>query len=131
GFNLGQGRTRAPVWKYFTSHADAVDALQRVNTRDVLVGHTHLQFAFEDGRGAAVPGPGGLTVGRDGGRLVVNPGSVGQPRDRDPRAAYAVYDSDAETLALRRAAYDIAAVQRAMEAVGLPEPLISRLSAGR
>ena len=131
GFTLVHGTPRDPVWEYLTSHADAVDALQRVNTRDVLVGHTHLQFAFEDGRGAAVPGPGELTVGRDGGRLVVNPGSVGQPRDRDPRAAYAVYDSETETLALRRAAYDIAAVQRAMEAVGLPEPLISRLSAGR
>ena len=131
GFTLVHGTPRDPVWEYLTTHADAIEALERVSTRDVLVGHTHLQFAFEDGRGAAVPGPGGLTVTRNGGRLVVNPGSVGQPRDRDSRAAYAVYDSGTETLSLRRAAYDIAVTQRAMQAVGLPEPLIARLSAGR
>ena len=79
----------------------------------------------------SLPGTGGLTATRDSGRLVVNPGSVGQPRDRDPRAAYAVYDSESDTLSLRRKAYDIAATQRAMEEAGLPEPLISRLSAGR
>lgn len=131
GFTLVHGTPRDPLWEYLTSHTDAVEALASIGTRDVLVGHTHHQFAFEDGRGAALPGPGGLTATRDGGRLVVNPGSVGQPRDRDPRAAFAVYDSETDTLSLRRAAYDIAATQRAMEAVGLPEPLISRLSAGR
>ena len=130
-FTLVHGTPRDPLWEYLTDHADAVEALERVNTRDVLVGHTHYQFAFEDGRGAAMPGPGGLTIARDGGRLVVNPGSVGQPRDHDPRAAYAIYDSEADTLSQRRAAYDIAATQRAMEQVGLPESLISRLSAGR
>jgi diadenosine tetraphosphatase ApaH/serine/threonine PP2A family protein phosphatase len=125
------GTPRDPLWEYLTGYADAMDALQRTGTRDVLVGHTHYQFAFEDGSGARLPGPDGLTVTRDGGRLVVNPGSAGQPRDHDPRAAYAVYDSAADTLSLRRAAYDIAATQRAMERAGLPEPLISRLSAGR
>lgn len=61
----------------------------------------------------------------------MNPGSVGQPRDGDPRAAYAVYDGEARTLSLRSAAYDIRATQRAMEAAGLPEWLIVRLSEGR
>ena len=131
GFTLVHGTPRDPLWEYLTGYADAVQALERVGTRDVLVGHTHHQFAFEDGFGARLPGPAGLTVTRDSGRLVVNPGSVGQPRDHDPRAAYAVYDSGADTLSLRRAAYDIAATQRAMERAGLPEPLISRLSAGR
>ncbi|MCY4447378.1 MAG: metallophosphoesterase family protein [Chloroflexi bacterium] len=131
GFTLVHGTPRDPLWEYLTGHADAVAALASIDTRDVLVGHTHHQFAFEDGRGAALPGPGGLTVTRDGGRLVVNPGSVGQPRDHDPRAAFAVYDSEVDALSLRRAAYDFAATQRAMEQVGLPEPLISRLSAGR
>lgn len=130
-FTLVHGTPRDPLWEYLTGHADAVTALASIGTRDVLIGHTHHQFAFEGGRGTALPGPSGLTVTRDGGRLVVNPGSVGQPRDHDPRAAFAVYDSEADTLSLRRAAYDIAATQRAMEQVGLPEPLISRLSAGR
>ena len=131
GFTLVHGTPRDPLWEYLTGFADAVAALASVGTRDVLVGHTHYQFAFEDGQGATMPGPDGLTVTRDGGRLVVNPGSVGQPRDHDPRAAYAVYDSEADALSLCRAAYDIAATQRAMERAGLPEPLISRLSAGR
>ena len=130
GFTLVHGTPRDPLWEYLTGYGDAVEALERVDTRDVLVGHTHYQFAFEAGRGARLPGPDGLTVTRGGGRLVVNPGSAGQPRDRDPRAAFAVYDSEADTLSLRRAAYDIAATQRAMEQAGLPEPLISRLSAG-
>ena len=131
GFTLVHGTPRDPLWEYLIGYADAMEALARVNTRDVLVGHTHYQFAFEDGLGVGMSGPDGLTVTRDGGRLVVNPGSVGQPRDHDPRAAYAIYDSDSDTLSLRRAAYDIAATQRAMEQAGLPEPLISRLSAGR
>ena len=131
GFTLVHGTPRDPLWEYLTGYDDAVEALERVSTRDVLVGHTHYQFAFEDGRGGTMPGPGGLTVTRDGGRLVVNPGSVGQPRDHDPRAAFAVYDSEADTLSLRRAAYDVAATQRAMEQAGLPEPLIARLSVGR
>ena len=131
GFTLVHGTPRDPLWEYLTGYADAMEALDTVETRDVLVGHTHHQFAFEAGRGASLPGLTGLTVARDAGRLVVNPGSVGQPRDRDPRAAYAVYDSESDTLSLRRKAYDIAATQRAMEEAGLPEPLISRLSAGR
>lgn len=131
GFTLVHGTPRDPLWEYLADYADAMEALASIDTRDALVGHTHYQFAFEDGRGAALPGSGGLTVTRGGRRLVVNPGSVGQPRDRDPRAAYAIYDSEVDTLSLRRAAYDIASTQRAMEEAGLPEPLISRLSAGR
>ena len=141
GFTLVHGTPSEPLWAYLTSAGAAAEALDNVRTRDVLVGHTHHQFAFDDSGGApdsgagrmtmTRPGPDGLTVSRDGGRLVVNPGSVGQPRDGDPRAAFAVYDSSAETVSLRRAAYDIAATQRAMEAVGLPEPLISRLRVGR
>ena len=131
GFTLVHGTPRDPLWEYLTGYADAMEALASIGTRDALVGHTHHQFAFEDGRGVTLPGPSGLTATRDGGRLVVNPGSVGQPRDHDPRAAYAIYDSGEDTLLLRRAVYDIAATQRAMEKASLPEPLISRLSAGR
>ena len=64
-------------------------------------------------------------------RLVVNPGSVGQPRDRDPRAAYAVYDDDARIVSLRRVWYDVTETQRAMAEAQLPEALITRLSLGR
>jgi len=82
---------------------------------DVLVlGHTHVQFAvrFEAG-------------------LVLNPGSVGQPRDGDPRAAFAVLDLDAMTVEERRVEYDVARVQRAIEGAGLPAELGERLAEGR
>lgn len=82
---------------------------------DVLVmGHTHVQAheQYEEG-------------------IVLNPGSVGQPRDRDPRAAYALVDLDAMTVEERRVEYDIEAVVEAIEAAGLPEATGTRLRKGR
>ncbi|WP_132059217.1 metallophosphoesterase family protein [Halorussus amylolyticus] len=82
---------------------------------DVLVmGHTHVQHheVYDEG-------------------VVMNPGSVGQPRDRDPRAAYAVLDLDALTVEERRVEYDIETVQRAIDEVGLPAKVGARLSEGR
>jgi diadenosine tetraphosphatase ApaH/serine/threonine PP2A family protein phosphatase len=63
-------------------------------------------------------------------RLIVNPGGVGQPRDGDPRAAYAVYDSDDETVTHFRVEYDIVLTQQKMRSYGLPEFLIERLAVG-
>ncbi len=81
---------------------------------DVLVmGHTHVQHAE-----------------RYGGGIVVNPGSVGQPRDGDPRAAYAVVDLEALTVDTRRVGYDLETVQEAIERAGLPERTASRLARG-
>ena len=65
------------------------------------------------------------------GRFFVNPGSVGQPRDGDPRAAYATYDDEDRAVTFRRVEYDIGATQKRMESAGLPELLIERLSHGR
>mgnify|MGYP000259455456 CR=1 FL=1 len=82
---------------------------------DVLVmGHTHVQHTEQYGEG-----------------IVMNPGSVGQPRDRDPRAAYAVLDLDALAVEERRVEYDVGAVQAAIEKAGLPERTGSRLASGR
>ena len=64
-------------------------------------------------------------------KLVINPGGVGQPRDGDPRAAYAVYDSEQKTITVHRVEYDIPATQRLMEDAGLPRWLIDRLAIGR
>ena len=130
-FTLAHGTPNDPIWDYLISYSQAVEAWERVNTSDVLVGHSHIQFSVEAGRGVEHPGPGGLTVPLGHARLVVNPGSVGQPRDRDPRAAYAVYDDDARIVSLRRVWYDITETQRAMAEAQLPEPLITRLSLGR
>ena len=63
-------------------------------------------------------------------RRIVNPGSVGQPRDRDPRAAYLVYDADAAQLSWKRVAYDVAKVQKRMRKLGLPAFLVERLAYG-
>jgi predicted phosphodiesterase len=131
-FTMVHGTPNDPIWDYLVSYSQAVEAWERVETSDVLVGHSHIQFAIEAGRGIEQSGPEGvLTVPLGHARLVVNPGSVGQPRDRDPRAAYAIYDDESRLISLRRAWYDVSATQRAMAEAGLPEPLITRLSAGR
>ena len=82
--------------------------------RVLVLGHTHVQHVE------------GYASG-----IVVNPGSVGQPRDGDPRAAYAVLDVDAMTVETRRVEYDIDRVQREVQSAGLPERLATRLSRGR
>ena len=130
-FTLVHGTPRNPMWEYLTGGAQAEQAWGAVPTPSVLVGHTHYQFTCSRSGGVEQAGPGGRVVHLDGGRLVANPGSVGQPRDGDPRSAYAVFDDEAATLALRRTPYDIAATQRAMIDAGLPRPLIERLAVGR
>jgi diadenosine tetraphosphatase ApaH/serine/threonine PP2A family protein phosphatase len=72
----------------------------------------------------------GDTLSLGGRKALVNPGSVGQPRDGDPRASFLLLDPDAAHLEWRRVAYDVAAVQAAMRTAGLPSPLISRLAHG-
>lgn len=130
-FLLVHGSPRGPLWDYLMSYGQAMEAWEHTETSDVLVGHTHFQFAAEAGRGIENPGQYGLTVPMGHARLVVNPGSVGQPRDSDPRAAYGIYDDEARMISLHRVWYDISATQRSMADIGLPEALISRLSAGR
>ena len=80
----------------------------------LILGHTHVQGHEQYGEG-----------------IVMNPGSVGQPRDGDPRAAYAVLDLDALTVAEHRVEYDVAAVQQAVAEAGLPAKIGSRLEKGR
>ncbi len=129
-FTLVHGSPRDPLWEYVFGYPQAIEAWDRTGTHGVLLGHTHFQFACEAGRGLEQPGPEGLHIPITHARLVINPGSVGQPRDHDPRAAYAVYDDEAQAVTLKRAWYDISVTQRAMAEAGLPEALISRLSAG-
>jgi diadenosine tetraphosphatase ApaH/serine/threonine PP2A family protein phosphatase len=66
-----------------------------------------------------------------GTRYLLNPGSIGQPRDGDPRAAFAIADLDHQIIEFWRVPYDIAAVQKRMEKAGLPFPLVERIGAGR
>lgn len=129
---LIHGSPREPIWEYVTSVPVARANLGLLQTRIGLNGHTHLPVAFveEDGRIEVVaPGDGSVLELR-GRRALVNPGSVGQPRDGDPRSAYLILDTDADTVAWHRVAYDIEAVQGDMRAAGLPASLIARLAVG-
>jgi predicted phosphodiesterase len=131
-FTLVHGSPRDPIWEYVLSAAEAEENLKYFKTQYCLIGHSHLPLLFEFGRSCLGSSPeAGQRVILGPKRLIFNPGSVGQPRDNDPRASYAIYDSEAKTLALNRVDYDIAAVQQRMLAAGLPEWLGYRLTFGR
>ena len=122
---------------YILSMRDAWTPLQRMCTSLTFFGHTHVQGAFlqseadwEEVRPVCEDEGSALQI-VDGLRLLVNPGSVGQPRDRDPRASFAIYASDEGTVTFRRVPYDVAGAQEAIRAAGLPERLANRLAGGR
>ena len=132
-FTIVHGSPRNPAWEYVTSAGQARACLEHVDTPCCLVGHTHLPMVFRltDTGVAGEWARAGQVVSLAGERLVLNPGGVGQPRDGDPRACYAIYDMDEATVEFRRVAYDIGKTQRKMRAAGLPEYLAERLSYGR
>ena len=135
GFTLVHGSGRDPTWEYVTSPAAARASLAAMRTPHGMNGHTHIPVAFlqaGDRTGRLWP-EGGTpdgTVVLDGGRLLLNPGSVGQPRDGDPRASYLILDTEAGTVTWQRVPYDVAAVGTAMRAAGLPARLADRLRYG-
>ena len=130
---LAHGSPRHPVWEYLLDTHTAALNFNYFETNLCFVGHTHLPviYTFDNNNHQAqlaIPEPNrtvSLTF-----RAIVNPGSVGQPRDRDPRAAYAIYDTESHAWNYRRIPYDIQAVQGRMVAAGLPERHIQRLTSG-
>lgn len=136
-FTLVHGTLRRPVWEYLYTHDAARAHLQRQRTAFGLVGHTHVPMLVVEGD--QYPEGCELFRLRDGDRieldpvvkLVINPGGVGQPRDGDPRAAYALYESESAVVAIHRVEYDIQATQRLMTEEGLPRWLVERLAIGR
>jgi diadenosine tetraphosphatase ApaH/serine/threonine PP2A family protein phosphatase len=121
---------------YIFDELDAMRAIASSTRRVCLFGHTHYAVAFElTSAGLAVVGPsengGGEIELKDGSRYLVNPGSVGQPRDGDPRAAYAVVDTATKRMGMYRVHYPMEITQEKMLRAGLPEPLARRLSSGR
>jgi len=131
-FTLVHGSLRDPVWEYLVDAEAARATFALLETRHCLVAHSHIPFVC---LGEELPDferlPVGVAVRLGETRVIVNPGSVGQPRDGDPRAAYILYDTDGGTITLQRVEYDIPATQKKMAAAGLPHPLISRLAVGR
>ena len=129
---LVHGSPRDPIWEYITSVPVARANLAALESPFGLHGHTHLPMAWvdRDGRIDAIePGP-GSTFQLDGRPALLNPGSIGQPRDGDPRASWLEIDTDASLATWHRAAYDIEAVRTAMLDAGLPARLAERLRVG-
>ncbi len=133
-FTLVHGSPRYPIWEYVLTPAIARTNFDYFDTPICLMGHTHVPVVYRiqaaDRTTTADPLPEGLALNLNPDRVMINPGSVGQPRDGDPRAAYAVLDLDALTLTHYRLEYDIAATQKKMEEFNLPPRLITRLSYG-
>jgi len=126
--------------EYILGPAQALPLLRAPEEQLVCFGHTHLQGGFmiaEGGRfqSIRIPStPDGLVLTlplEDGARYLINPGSAGQPRDHDWRAAFAVLDTTRKEVEYYRAPYDLAKTQSKMEKAGLPLPLYRRLELGR
>jgi predicted phosphodiesterase len=130
---LAHGSPRQPVWEYLLDNRTATQNFAYFDTPFCFVGHSHLPVVFQlhdDRRLADLFVPGMEQCLEMTPRAIFNPGSVGQPRDRDPRAAYAIFDSESLTWTCHRVAYEIPRVQERMQDAGLPDRHIIRLSAG-
>lgn len=134
---LFHGSPRDPLWEYVTTNAGVRTALEQTAAPLVAVGHTHAAICVQAQSGRVTGGlrPHGAVVDlTTADRGFVNPGSVGQPRDGDARAAFALLRLDEDgrprEVEFRRAAYDVAATQREIVGAGLPQSLADRLSLG-
>jgi diadenosine tetraphosphatase ApaH/serine/threonine PP2A family protein phosphatase len=136
-FTQVHGTMRGPIWEYLYSYDAALAHLQRQKTPFGLAGHTHVPMLvrerpqFPQGCELYYLEHGARVELRPGERMVANPGGVGQPRDGDPRASYAIYDSEAATITIQRVECDIATTQKLMAEADLPSWLIQRLALGR
>lgn len=119
---------------YIFGEFDAAEAFSYVKTQVCFFGHTHFPFVYieKDGavEGTFLEGDTNEVKLEKGARYLINPGSVGQPRDRNPQAAYAVYDSDARLVKFCRVPYDIEEARNKIMSAGLPAALAERLSLG-
>jgi predicted phosphodiesterase len=131
--SLAHGSPRQPIWEYLLDTRTAFENFDYFDTPFCFVGHSHLPviFQMEDELSTTdLSIPEANSWLKMVPRAIYNPGSVGQPRDRDPRAAYAIFDSDRQTWSLQRVPYDIHSVQERMRSARLPQRHIQRLSAG-
>jgi diadenosine tetraphosphatase ApaH/serine/threonine PP2A family protein phosphatase len=133
GWRMVHGSPRDPLWEYIEDSWVAASVLGAVDVQLTVFGHTHLPGAFVvDGETVvAAPARDGSTIAINGRRAMLNPGSVGQPRDGDPRASYMILDTAAGEATWHRVAYDTDAAASRIRAAGLPDRLASRLAAGR
>jgi diadenosine tetraphosphatase ApaH/serine/threonine PP2A family protein phosphatase len=132
GCELVHGSPREPIWEYVTSVPVARANINLLSSSIGLNGHTHIPVAFveNDGRIDAVGPRDGSGLDLRDRRALLNPGSVGQPRDGQPLASFAILEPEARTISWHRVPYDVDAVQAAMRSAGLPGSLSARLSLG-
>ena len=131
-FTLVHGSLRDPIVEYLTHPSQAVVTLNLLTTDYCLVGHSHYPFICRENGGMplflTMPESQALLLEEE--RCIINPGSVGQPRDGDIRASYAIYDDGAHAIEHYRVEYDRATTQAKMRLAGLPQYLIDRLDHG-
>jgi predicted phosphodiesterase len=132
-FTLVHGSPRENVWEYLVSTNTAEKNFAYFDSSFCLVGHSHIPLVFrqdEDGGCSSIPFSTGIGKALGHSRMIINPGGVGQPRDSDPRASYATYDSESKVVRLYRVAYDISATQLRMVERNLSMRLVIRLEKG-
>jgi predicted phosphodiesterase len=131
GVGLYHGSPRDPVWEYVLTWEIARDAIADSGTDVTIVGHSHVPLAIVDGRGAiGGHAPGGTESDLRAGKWLLNPGSVGQPRDGDPNAAWLLLDLEGRHASFRRVPYDVPRAQASIRDAGLPRALAERLAHG-
>jgi len=133
-FTLVHGSPRQPVWEYILDRQIALENFPYFKTRYCVVGHTHTPVIYAEGgpNGGCYEEAPNYRSARHlkNERLIINPGSVGQPRDNNPDAAYALLEPENGTWEYRRVAYNVGETQNRMRAAKLPERLIARLAYG-
>jgi predicted phosphodiesterase len=125
---------RDPIWEYVLSALLAELCLDEQPHRVCLVGHSHVALSFvrrRDELATGEPQRGGVELDLSDSEWLLNPGSVGQPRDSDPRAAWMLLDLDDWRASYRRTEYDIAGAAAAIRAARLPDSLADRLQYGQ
>lgn len=130
---IAHGSPRNPIWEYVLDIKTALVNFGAFDTQICFIGHSHLPLAFlmnPSGKSITWKLLSDMDVITIDGRAMINPGSVGQPRDHDPRSAFGIFDSEAQTWQARRVEYDIAAVQKRIRAANLPKRHADRLADG-
>jgi diadenosine tetraphosphatase ApaH/serine/threonine PP2A family protein phosphatase len=134
GVGLFHASPRDPVWEYVLSGLTAELCFDVTDFRVSLIGHSHVALSFDRQEGSPASG----TTRKEGteldvavGQWLINPGSTGQPRDGDPRAAWLMLDTERQIAIYQRAEYDIAGAQAAIRAARLPDSLAERLQYGQ
>ena len=130
GVGLFHASPRDPIWEYVLTPEVAAASMAVASQELVVVGHSHVALHYRVSDGMLLPARDGTQLGLSDDRWLLNPGSVGQPRDTDPRAAWLLLDLEARRASFHRVDYDVAETQKEIRDRGLPEALAARLEFG-